>query len=44
MTNVKLYGPAPSSYVRTARMTLVEKGVDYDLEPEEEPDVAGGTQ
>lgn len=33
MADIKIYGPAPSSYVRTTRMTLVEKGVDYDLEP-----------
>ena len=33
MSNVKIYGPAPSSYVRTTRMALVEKGVDYELLP-----------
>ncbi len=33
MANVTLHGPAPSSYVRTSRMTLIEKGVDYDLAP-----------
>lgn len=35
MANVELYGVPPSSYVRTARMTLVEKGVDYELKPVE---------
>lgn len=33
MANLTLYGPAPSSYVRTARMTCVEKGVSHELAP-----------
>lgn len=32
MTKVVLIGPAVSSYVRTARMTCIEKGVDHSLE------------
>ncbi len=32
MSTVTIYGPAPSTYVRSARMFCVEKGVDYDLE------------
>lgn len=35
MPNLQIYGPPPSSYVRTTRMTLAEKGVDYTLEPVE---------
>ncbi len=31
MSNPILYGPAYSTYVRSARMALEEKGVDYDL-------------
>lgn len=31
MTDVILYGVAPSSYVRTARMTCVEKGISHEL-------------
>jgi glutathione S-transferase len=31
MSKPTLYGPAYSTYVRTVRMTLVEKNVDYDL-------------
>jgi hypothetical protein len=27
-----LHGPAYSTYVRTARLALTEKGVDYDLD------------
>ena len=30
MSTVTIYGPAPSTYVRSARMFCVEKGVDYD--------------
>ena len=33
MADVILYGLAPSSYTRTARLALEEKGVSYDLEP-----------
>jgi glutathione S-transferase len=33
MATLTLYGPAPSSYVRTARMTCVEKGVSHELAP-----------
>ena len=33
MATITLYGPVPSSYVRTARMTCVEKGVSHDLAP-----------
>ena len=33
MTKVILHGFAPSSYVRTARMALEHKGVDYELVP-----------
>lgn len=32
MANPILYGPGFSTYVRTARLALEEKGVDYDLE------------
>ena len=32
MSRPILYGPAFSTYVRTCRVTLAEKGVDYDLE------------
>jgi len=31
MRNVRLYGPNWSAYVRTARLALIEKGVEYDL-------------
>jgi len=31
MTDVTLYGPKPSTYVRTCRLALAEKGVDYAL-------------
>lgn len=31
MKSVSLYGPAWSAYVRTARLALIEKGVDYEL-------------
>ena len=33
MTDVVLYGNAVSTFVRTARMACVEKGVSYDLQP-----------
>ncbi len=33
MTQLVLIGPAASSYVRTARMTALEKGVPHALEP-----------
>ncbi len=35
MTNsqILILGPAPSSYVRTARMTCIEKGLPHTLEP-----------
>jgi glutathione S-transferase len=33
MTQLVLFGPAASSYVRTARMTALEKGVPHVLEP-----------
>lgn len=32
MAELKIIGPALSTYVRTARMACIEKGVDYDLE------------
>lgn len=35
MATLTLYGPPPSSYVRTARMTCVEKGVSHELAPVE---------
>ena len=35
MTDVVVYGFPLSTYVRTARMTLEEKGVVYTLEPHE---------
>lgn len=35
MTQIVFHGPAPSSYVRTARMTCVEKGAEHRLEPVE---------
>jgi glutathione S-transferase len=35
MTQIVLIGPPQSSYVRTARMTCVEKGVPHVLEPPE---------
>jgi len=31
MNNVKLYGPGWSAYTRTARLALIEKGIDYEL-------------
>ena len=31
MTKPTVYGPVYSTYVRTTRMVLMEKGVDYDL-------------
>jgi len=31
MTDVTLYGPKPSTYVRTCRLALAEKGVNYEL-------------
>lgn len=39
MTDVTLYGPHWSAYTRTARLALIEKGVDYALH---EVDFAGG--
>ncbi|MEO7734555.1 MAG: glutathione S-transferase family protein [Kofleriaceae bacterium] len=33
MTQIVLFGPAASSYVRTARMIALEKGVPHVLEP-----------
>ena len=33
MSNVTLYGPPQSSYVRTARMVCEEKGIVYELAP-----------
>ena len=33
MTDIVLYGFSPSTFVRTARMTCVEKGVSHNLEP-----------
>ncbi len=33
MTELTIYGPAPSSYVRTARLVCEEKGVSYTLKP-----------
>ena len=33
MSDVILFGPPQSSYVRTARMTCVEKGITHDLQP-----------
>lgn len=32
MATITIFGVPPSSYVRTARMTCVEKGVDHELE------------
>ena len=32
MAELKIIGPALSTYVRTARMACIEKGIDYDLE------------
>jgi glutathione S-transferase len=32
MANLILHGPAFSTYVRTVRLALAEKGVDYDLQ------------
>ena len=31
MADVIIYGPPQSSYVRTTRMTCIEKGISYDL-------------
>lgn len=39
MANPILYGPAVSTYVRTVRLTMVEKNLDYDLV---EIDLSGG--
>lgn len=33
MANVEIYGFAPSTYVRVARMACEEKGVPYELKP-----------
>jgi glutathione S-transferase len=33
MADITLYGASASTYVRTARLTCVEKGVSYTLEP-----------
>lgn len=33
MSDVTIYGFAPSTYTRTARMAAMEKGVRYDLQP-----------
>jgi glutathione S-transferase len=33
MSILTIYGPQPSSYVRTARMTCIEKGVEHELQP-----------
>lgn len=33
MDTVELYGFAPSTYVRTARLVCAEKGIKYSLEP-----------
>lgn len=33
MTTVQIHGPAPSSYVRTARMVCEEKGIAHELIP-----------
>ena len=35
MSDVKIYGPPQSTYVRSARMACEEKGVAYTLEPVE---------
>lgn len=35
MATLTLYGPPPSSYVRSARMACVEKGVSHELMPVE---------
>ena len=35
MTDVTIYGPPHSTYLRSARLALEEKGVDYALEPVE---------
>lgn len=32
MSNLTIYGIAPSTYTRSARMALIEKGVDFDFE------------
>ncbi len=32
MSDIVVYGFAPSTFVRTARLALEEKGVDYELE------------
>lgn len=33
MADVVIYGPSPSTYVRTARMACAEKGITHALEP-----------
>ena len=33
MTNIQIFGFAPSTYVRTARMICVELGIDHELTP-----------
>ncbi len=35
MSTLEIYGVAPSSYVRTVRMTCAEKGVEHTLSPAE---------
>ena len=33
MADVVIYGPSPSTYVRTARLACAEKGITHVLEP-----------
>jgi glutathione S-transferase len=33
MADVAIYGPSPSTYVRTARLACAEKGITHTLEP-----------
>lgn len=33
MADVVIYGPSPSTYVRTARLVCAEKGISHTLEP-----------
>ncbi len=33
MADVTIYGPSPSTYVRSARLACAEKGISHDLQP-----------
>ncbi len=35
MSKLTIYGIAPSTYTRSARMAAIEKGIEFDFEPVE---------